>query len=154
MDKKEVLYITKEGMKNLKDELKKLIEVKRPQMAQEIQSAREMGDISENAPYDEAKREQSFVEGRISELEDIIKKSKVAEKVVGDEIVVGSKVTLHIEGDEEIFHVVGGPEANPLERKISHESPLGKALLGKKTGDKVDVNAPIGKLTYTILKIH
>lgn len=154
MIKKDVLYITKEGMKNLKIELKELQEVKRPKIALEIQSAREMGDISENAPYDEAKREQSFIEGRISELEDIIKKSKVAEKVVGDEIVVGSKVTLHIDGDEEIFHIVGAPEANPSERKISHESPLGKALLGKKSGEKIDVEAPIGKLTYTILKIH
>ena len=154
MNTKDVLYITKEGMKNLKDELKELVEVKRPHIAQEIQEAREMGDISENAPYDEAKREQSFIEGRISELEDIIKKSKVADKVVGDVIVVGSKVTLHIEGDEEEFHIVGAPEANPLERKISHESPLGKALLGKKTGDKIGVEAPIGKLTYTVLKIH
>ncbi|MFC1756208.1 transcription elongation factor GreA [Patescibacteria group bacterium] len=154
MSNKNVLYITKEGMKNLKEELKELIEVKRPHIAQEIQEAREMGDISENAPYDEAKREQAFIEGRISELEDVIKKSKVADKVVGDEVVVGSKVTLHIEGDEEEFHIVGAPEANPLDRKISHESPLGKALLGKKAGDKIEVEAPIGKLTYTVLKIH
>ncbi len=154
MDKKEVLYITKEGMQNLKDELKELVEVRRPHIAQEIQSAREMGDISENAAYDEAKREQSFIEGRVSELEDIIKKSKVADKIVSDEIVVGSKVTLHIDGAEEIYHIVGAPEANPLEKKISHESPLGKALLGKKTGDKIEVEAPIGNLTYTILKIH
>lgn len=154
MDKKDILYITKEGMENLKEELKELVDVKRPQIAQEIQSAREMGDISENAAYDEAKREQSFIEGRISELEDVIKKSKVADKVIGDEIVVGSKVTLHIEGDEEEFHIVGAPEANPVERKISHESPLGKALLGKKAGDKIEVEAPIGKLTYTVLKIH
>jgi len=154
MSNKNILYITKEGMKNLKKELKELIEVKRPHIAQEIQEAREMGDISENAPYDEAKREQAFIEGRISELEDVIKKSKVADKVVGDEIVVGSKVTLHIEGDEQEYHIVGAPEANPLKQKISHESPLGKALLGKKTGDKIEVDAPIGKLIYTILKIH
>lgn len=149
-----VLYITKEGLQKLKEELKELVEVKRPQVAQEIQSAREMGDISENAAYDEAKREQSFIEGRISELEDIIKNSKVADKVASEEIIVGSKVTLHVDGGEEIYHIVGAPEANPSERKISHESPLGNALLGKKVGEKVEVEAPIGNITYTVLKIH
>jgi len=151
---KNILYITKEGLKKLKDELKELIGAKRPEIAQQIQSAREMGDISENAAYDEAKREQAFIEGRISELEEIIKSSKVAEGNTSDVIVVGSQVTLHIEGDEEKFHIVGAPEANPNEKKISHESPLGKALLGKKVGEKAEVDAPIGKLTYTILKIH
>jgi transcription elongation factor GreA len=134
--------------------LRELIDVKRPEIAQQIQSAREMGDISENAAYDEAKREQAFIEGRISELEEIIKSSKVADETASESIVVGSKVTLHIEGDEEVFHIVGAPEANPTEKKISHESPLGKELLGKKVGEKIEVKAPIGKLTYTILKIH
>ena len=154
MADKNVLYITKEGFKKLKDELKELVAVKRPEVAQQIQSAREMGDISENAAYDEAKREQAFIEGRISELEEIIKSSKVADETASEAIVVGSKVTLHIEGDEEVFHIVGAPEANPTEKKISHESPLGKGLLGKKVGEKIEVDAPIGKLTYTILKIH
>lgn len=154
MNNNNVLYITKEGLQKLKDELKELIEVKRPQIAQEIKEAREMGDISENAAYDEAKREQAFIEGRISELEDVIKKSKVSEKVAKDEIMVGSKVVVHIDGEEAEFHIVGAPEADPVEMKISHESPLGKALLGKKTGEKIEVEAPIGKLTYTILKIH
>jgi len=154
MADKNVLYITKEGFKKLKDELNELVELKRPEIAQQIQSAREMGDISENAAYDEAKREQAFIEGRISELEEIIKSSKVADQKASEAVVVGSKVTLHIEGDEEIFHIVGAPEANPTEKKISHESPLGKELLGKKVGEKIEVEAPIGKLTYTILKIH
>ena len=154
MEDKNTLYITKDGLKKLRDELKELIEVKRPEVAQEIQSAREMGDISENAAYDEAKREQSFVEGRISELEDIIKKSKVADEKVSEVVVVGSKVTLHMEGSEEIFHIVGAPEADPSERKISHESPLGKALLGKKVGENIQVEVPIGNFTYTVLKIH
>ena len=153
MADKNVLYITKEGFKKLKDELKELVSTKRPEVAQQIQSAREMGDISENAAYDEAKREQAFIEGRISELEEIIKSSKVADEKASEAVVVGSKVTLHIEGDEEIFHIVGAPEADPSEKKISHESPLGKELLGKKVGEKIEVEAPIGKLTYTILKI-
>lgn len=150
---KNKLYITKDGLKKLKGELKALIEVKRPEVALNIQSAREMGDISENAAYDEAKREQAFVEGRISELEEIIKNSKIAEVSKGDAIVVGSRVVVHIDGDEEEFHIVGAPEANPTEGKISHESPLGSSLLGKKVGDKINVEVPIGKLTYTILKI-
>ena len=152
MENKDI-YITKDGLKKLKDELKELVEVKRPEIAQQIKEAREMGDISENAAYDEAKREQSFIEGKIAELEDIIKTSKVATEVTNGAIVVGSKVKVHIEGDEEEFHIVGAPEANPLEKKISHESPLGSALLGKKVGDKIDVEAPIGKLSYTVLKI-
>ncbi len=154
MQTNNVLYITKEGMKKLKDELKELVDVKRPDIAQQIQSAREMGDISENAAYDEAKREQALIEGRIMELEDIIKNSKVADGAASEQIVVGSKVILHIDGGEEEYHIVGAPEANPTERKISHESPLGSALLGKKVGEKVEVEAPIGKLTYTILKIR
>ncbi|MFC1622107.1 transcription elongation factor GreA [Patescibacteria group bacterium] len=149
----DTLYITQEGLDKLKTELKELIEVKRPEMAQEIKDAREMGDISENAAYDEAKREQAFIEGRISELEEIIKTSKVADGGGKDIIVVGSKVVVHIDGDEEEFHIVGAPEADPLEKKISHESPLGSSLMGKKIGDKIEVEAPIGKLTYTILKI-
>ena len=151
--KEENLYITKDGLKKLKDELAELVDSKRPEIAQKIKEAREMGDISENAAYDEAKREQAFIEGRIAELEEIIKNSKVAEEVAAGVVVVGSKVTLHIEGDEEEFHIVGAPEADPALRKISHESPLGEALLGRKVGEKVEVEAPIGKLTYTVLKI-
>ncbi len=147
------LYITKEGLQKLKDELKELVDVKRPEIAQKIQEAREMGDISENAAYDEAKREQSFIEGKIAELEDIIKTSKVAEGGTSGVVVVGSTVKVHIEGSEEEFHIVGAPEANPSERKISHESPLGSALLGKKVGDKIEIEVPVGKLTYTVLSI-
>ena len=150
----DILYITKDGLKKLKGELKELVDVKRPEIAHQIQSAREMGDISENAAYDEAKREQAFIEGRITELEDIIKNSKVAEGKTSEVVLVGSQVTLHVDGDEVVFHIVGAPEANPVDKKISHESPLGKALLGKKVGDKVEVEAPIGNITYTILKIH
>lgn len=148
------LYITKEGLEKLKEELKEYSEVKRPEVAQKIQSAREMGDISENAAYDEAKREQAFIEGRIAELEEIIKNSEVPVYSNNGSVVVGSKVTLHVEGDEEEYHIVGAPEADPLLKKISHESPLGSALMGKRIGDQVEFEAPIGKLTYTILKIR
>ena len=112
-----------------------------------------MGDISENAEYDAARQEQSFVEGRINELEEILKKAKPSDTKSNGEIIVGSKVTLRIDGEEEEYHVVGAPEANPKLKKISHESPLGSSLLGKKVGDKIVVEAPVGELTYTILHI-
>lgn len=150
----EDIYITKEGLAELKGELKELVDVKRPEVAQRIKNAREMGDISENAEYDAARQEQAFVEGRISELEEIIKNAKVSEGGKNGEVTVGTKVTVHIDGEEATFHIVGAPEANPTQKKISHESPLGLALLGKKVGDKIAVEAPIGSLTYTVLKIE
>jgi len=149
----EILYITVEGLEKLKKELKELKEVKRPTVALRIKNAREMGDISENAEYDAARQEQAFMEGRISELEEVIKNSKVIEKGETGVVHVGAQVTVHIEGGEETFYIVGASEANPLENKISHESPLGAALLGKRVGDTFDVDAPIGKLSYKITKI-
>src|SRR3990172_6511587 len=149
----DTIIVTKEGLETLKNELKELTEVKRPQVANRIKSAREMGDISENAEYDAARQEQSFVEGRINELEEILKKAKPSDTKSNGEIIVGSKVTLRIDGEEEEYHVVGAPEANPKLKKISHESPLGSSLLGKKVGDKIVVEAPVGELTYTILHI-
>ncbi len=147
------LYLTKEGLDKLKNELKELIDLKRPEIAKRIQTAREMGDISENAEYDLARQEQAFIEGRVVELEDIIKSAVVADTSTGT-VGVGSQVTVHVEGDEEIFVIVGGPEADPINKKISHESPLGKALIGKKVGDKIEVDAPIGIITYTVLKVN
>ncbi|RJR28252.1 transcription elongation factor GreA [candidate division WWE3 bacterium] len=151
---KDSLYVTREGLEKLRDELKELVEIKRPEVAKRIQNAREMGDISENAEYDAARQEQSYIEGRIAELEEVIKNSKIYEPTKGDGVAIGSKVTVHIDGEEETFHIVGAPEANPLEKKISHESPLGVALFGKKVGEKIEVEAPMGKLTYTILNIE
>ena len=149
-----VSYLTQEGLGKLKEELKSLVKVKRPELAQRIKSARDMGDISENSEYDAAREEQAFIEGRISELEEIVKNAVVSSNSVKGIVSVGSKVTVHIDGDKEIFHIVGAPEANPAEKKISHESPLGSALLGKKAGDKFEVEAPVGKLNYVILKIE
>lgn len=148
------LYVTKDGLKNLKEELKELIDVKRLEVANRIKAAREMGDISENAEYDAAREEQSFVEGRIAELEEILKTAKVSNMVDKSKVYVGSKVIVHVDGDKEEFFIVGAPEADPMKRKISHESPLGSALLGKKVGDEVAVDAPVGKLKYTVLSIE
>jgi len=153
MDKNELL-ITKEGLAELKKELKKLIDEKRPEVALRIKEARDLGDISENSEYDASKQEQAFVEGRIVELEDIIKNSKVKQSTLKDEVDIGAKVTIHIDSTEDTFHIVGAPEADPINNKISLESPLGSALFGKKVGEKIEVEAPVGKLTYKILKIE
>lgn len=147
------LYLTKEGFEALKKELKELLEVKRPEVALRIKEAREMGDISENAEFDASKQEQSFIEGRITELEEIIKNAKVSDGGDKNTVVVGTKVTVHVDGDDETFHIVGAPEADPMQKKISHESPLGQALLGKKVGDTIQVEVPIGKISYKILSI-
>lgn len=148
------VFITKEGLTKLQAELKELVDVKRSEVAKKIQEAREMGDISENALYDTARQEQAFVEGRISELEDIVKNAQISTPTSKDKIGLGCKVTVHVDGDQEVFNIVGAPEANPLEKKISHESPLGASLMGKKVGEKVEVEAPMGKLVYKILKIE
>jgi len=155
MVKIETVQMTKDGLEKLKAELKELLDVKRPEVAKRIQVARENGDISENAEYDSARQEQSSVEGRIEELEEIIRNAQVIDtKASAGVVALGAKVTVHIDGEEETFHIVGAPEANPLEKRISHESPLGIALFGKKIGDKIDVEAPVGKLTYKILRIE
>ena len=149
----EIVFLTKEGLEKLKVELEELTKVKRLEIANRIKSARDMGDISENAEYDAATQEKSFVEGRINELEEILKNAKVS-AAKKDIVYVGAKVTLRIDGEEEVYHIVGVPEADPMQRKISQESPLGSAMLGKKIGDKIQYEAPVGKLTYTILKIE
>ncbi|MBD3365992.1 transcription elongation factor GreA [candidate division WWE3 bacterium] len=153
----DTVYITKEGLEKLKKQLTELKEERRPAVAKRIKEAREMGDISENAEYDAARQEQAFIEGKISELEEVIKDAEVVEEGAngGDGVVrVGAKVTVHIEGEEETFHLVGAHEANPMENKISHESPLGASLMGKKVGDSFEVEAPIGKLIYKIKAVE
>ena len=154
MSEKESIFVTKEGLEKLKMELKDLVEIKRPELAKRIQAAREMGDISENSEYDSSLQARSFVEGCIQELEEIIKTAKISDEGVAGVVGMGCRVTVHVDGDKQIFHIVGAPEANPMEGKISHESPLGSALIGKKTGDKIEVEAPMGKLSYTIVKVE
>ncbi|KKS07043.1 transcription elongation factor GreA [candidate division WWE3 bacterium RIFOXYD1_FULL_43_17] len=154
MDKKDVIYVTKEGLAKLKAELAELSDVKRTEVAQRIKEAREMGDISENSEYDAAKQEQSYIEGRISELEEVIKTSQISSDMTKKDVIgVGARVKIQVDSEEIEYHIVGAPEANPLEKKISHESPLGSALVGKRVGEKIEVEAPMGKLLYTILKI-
>ena len=149
----EKVYLTQEGLKKLKEEYDQLINVRRKEVAEKLRKARELGDITENAAYEAARDEQAFVEGRIAELDDLLKRVEVVEKEKAGIVQVGSKVRVHLDGNEQEFQIVGAPEANPINGKISHESPLGQALLGKKVGEKVEITAPAGNLTYHVLEI-
>lgn len=147
--------MTADGLDKIKNELVELKTTKRKEIAQRIQSARELGDITENSEYESALEEQAFVEGKIEELEEVVNRAEVIEKANLKEqsVNVGSRVRVHLEGTEHEYEIVGELEADPTNNKISHESPLGQALLGKKVGDRINVEAPVGRLTYTVLKI-
>ncbi|MDD6340581.1 MAG: transcription elongation factor GreA [Butyrivibrio sp.] len=150
--------MTYEGLKKLEDELQELKVVKRKEVAQKIKEAREQGDLSENAEYDAAKDEQRDIEARIEEIEKLLKNAEVADEETTKKgtINLGSSVKLHdIEFDEDLeFRIVGSAEAKSLENKISNESPLGRALIGRRTGDVVSVETPAGGISeYKILKV-
>ena len=151
------IKITEDGLEKLKQELETLKTTGRADIAEKIKIARGYGDLSENSEYDEAKNEQAKIEARIVELESMLKNVEIIEDVKGSAktVVIGVKVkALDMEFDEECeYRVVGSTEANPLEGKISDESPLGKALLGKTVGDEVIVDAPAGELKFKILEI-
>lgn len=150
------IYLTKEGLDELKKEHLDLTKIKRPQLLERLSEARDMGDLSENAEYTAAREELAFIDGRIDEIEEILSQVTLIEEKAGKgkkSVALGSKVVLHMGRKEEEFTVVGEWEADPAQKKISHESPLGKALLGKVSGDKVEVSAPAGKITYTIISV-
>lgn len=148
-------YITKEGLKKIQDELERRKVIIRQKIAQAIKEAKEQGDLSENAEYTEAKQQQNENESKISELEMIIKNSKIIEHNENTLVVnVGSCVRVRVNGKEMEFQIVGSNEADPANFKISNESPIGKALLGKKKGEKVSVETPMGKTIYTLLEIR
>ncbi len=150
--------LTYEGLKKLEDELQDLKVVKRKEIAQKIKEAREQGDLSENAEYDAAKDEQRDIEARIEQIEKILKNAEVVveDEVDLDKISVGCKVkVLDVEyEEEEEFRIVGSSEANSLEGRISNESPVGKALIGAKEGDTVQVETQAGMIEYKVLEIQ
>jgi len=152
------IILTDEGLKKLEEELEQLKTVKRKEIAEKIKEALSFGDLSENSEYDEAKNEQAFVEARILQLEATLKNVRVLDDdELNNEIIsVGSKVLLKdIEFDEEVtYQIVGSTEADPANGKISDESPVGKALLGRKLGETVTVEAPIGEILYEVLGIN
>ena len=147
------IYLTQEGLDELKHEHLEISTVRRPEVVQRLSEARDQGDLSENAEYHAAREELSFIDGRIDELEEILKQVELIGDVKSDNVSLGSKVTLKVNGKDEVYSVVGEWEADPKERKISHESPLGKALMGKAIGETVDVTAPAGKITYTVVSV-
>lgn len=156
MPQKEV-FITPEGLEKLKAELEHLRSVRRQQVADQIHLAKELGGTVDNAEYDDAKNEQAFVEGRILTLEKMIKNATLIEegKVPSKFVKLGSKVkVLNQEGEEEHYTIVGSAEASPSEGKISNESPVGSALLGKRVGNQVEAQAPSGTLKLKVIAIE
>ncbi len=151
-------YLTPEGLVNLEKRLKYLKEIRRAEIAERLRQAMdEGGDLNENAEYEDAKNEQAFLEGEISRLEMIISSAEIIEDTgKKDQVVIGSHVTVVEKGtkEQEVYHLVGSAEAKPSEGKISIESPLGKALMGAKPGQKVTVKAPDGELVFTIKAIE
>jgi transcription elongation factor GreA len=156
MNKEE--YLTSDGYKALEEKLENLKVVKRAEVAEKIKVARSFGDISENSEYDAAKEEQSMLEGEISKIELTLRTAKIidSKKIDPNVVSVGSLVKLHdVKFDEKVqYRILGTTEADPKELSISNESPLGRALLGKKKNDTIEIDAPIGKLQYKILGIN
>ncbi len=149
------IQITKQGFKSLKKDLGELMDVKRPKLVERLSYARSQGDLSENSDYQNAKEELEFLDGRISELQEVLKNAVVVDgKSKNGEAFIGARVTLKVNGKEHVYQIVGDWEADPINKKISHTSPLGQALVGKKVGDKVEVEAPAGKIIYKILAIE
>ncbi len=156
-EQENVVYLTKEGYERLKERLEYLIKVKRPEIARQIHEAKEMGDISENAGYDEAKNAQGFLEGEIMELEWKLKHAVIIEEDARDgTVTLGSRVTVRDEetGEEETYTIVGSAEADPFDGRISNESPVGKALLGRQEGEVVDIRTPGGTLRMRIVTVE
>ena len=150
--------MTAEGLQKLEAELEELKVVRRKEVSEKIKQALAFGDLSENSEYDEAKNEQAQVEARIAQIEGMLKVARVVEDDSGDVDVVGIGKTVKlydIEFEEEaVYSIVGPTEADPTENKLSYESPVGKALLGKKAGETVDVDAPGGMVSFKILEIN
>ena len=154
---KEVI-LTPEGYKKLKEEISYLSTEKRREVAERIKTAREFGDIAENAEYDDAKNEQALLEHRIAQLEERILNARVITKkeISKDSVSIGSRVRLRdVDAKETIeYRIVGSAEANPSENKLSNESPVGRAIIGRKKGETVEVAAPRGTLKFKIMDIQ
>ena len=148
-------YLSKDGLEQIRQELEELVNVRRAEIAARIHEAKEHGDITENAEYEDAKNEQAFVEGRIQALSALIKNAVVIEENHNStHVQIGSTVTIQSKDGKESFMIVGSAEASPAEGRISNESPVGRALLGRKKGEEVTVSVPAGDSKYKILSIH
>ncbi len=154
MPKKEIL-LTSEGFLELETELNELKNEKRPEIIEAIKDARAQGDLSENADYDAARTAQAEVEARIKEIEYMLNNAKIIEKTESHVVGLGSTVTIEYvdDNEEEVYSIVGSMEADPFENKISNESPIGKAILGKREGDIIEVESPTGSYKIKIVKL-
>ena len=152
---KKTVYLTQEGYEELKQELDDLINIKRPANIKAIKEARALGDLSENAEYDAARNEQAELEGRIQKLEQILENVSIIENIDNGKVSIGNTVEIKYvdDGESDEYQIVGSQEANPFESKISNESPIAKALLGRKVGDIVDVESPNGIYQVEITSI-
>lgn len=151
----QVTYLTKDGLDKIKAELDELVKVRRKEIALRIQEAKELGDLSENAEYQEAKNEQAFNEGRIEELENIVKHAAIIDEDTKPSgvVQVGSTVSAKVNGTNSTFIIVGSNEADPGSGKISNESPIGRAFLGKRINETATVLTPKGETVYTITAV-
>lgn len=149
---KKIFQITEEGKKELETELDEL-KGRRGEIADKIAEARDYGDLSENAEYDAAREEQGLVESRIAEIEDVLLNAEIIKSSRSSSVGLGSKVELKTGKKTVTYHVVGPVEADPLEGKISNESPIGLALMGKKVGDSATISTPKGEITYEVVKV-
>lgn len=150
------LSVTKQGLEALKKELAVLEEEKRPKLVDRLANARQQGDLAENSDYQNAKDELEFLDGRIEELQNVIKNASIISDNCSSkgQVGVGTKVKVHVNGQNSVFEIVGEWEADPVLKKISHTSPLGQALMGKAVGEKIEVEAPAGKIHYEIVSIE
>ncbi len=150
--------VTPDGHAKLLEELEHLVTVRRPEIIRAVATAREEGDLRENAGYDAARNDQGFIEGRIRDIESILKRIDIinedAVSADGSLVTIGATVTITIDGDDETYTIVGAVEANPNEGRISNESPFGKALLGKRVGDSVDIKTPVTTLNAKIVSVE
>lgn len=153
------VYLTREGKANLEAELEELLLRERPIVAERIKAAKELGDISESGEYEDAKKSQSLVEGRIREIKSLLSRAQLIKEDSSNgsrEVRIGSSVTVRVDGesDEETWTIVGSAEANPAQGRISNESPIGSAILGQRVGKNVTVQTPSGSMKVKIIKIQ
>jgi len=156
MNTNKQIQVTQNGLDSLKKELEELVNVKRPKLVERLERARQEGDLSENSDYINAREELEFLDGRIDELKSVVENAEVISDNGGSKgkVGVGTIVVIQVNGDRHEFNIVGEWEADPSQKKISYQSPLGRQLVGKKVGDIVTVEAPAGKVVYKIIEIR
>ena len=152
----EKVFLTKDGYQNIQEEFNLLQNKTRPKIVERLVLARQQGDLSENSEYSAACEELAFIDGRIEELENVLNNAVIVEEKEGPkaEVCLGCKVTVKTNGNETVYHIVGEWEADPSQKKVSHSSPLGQALIGRKAGEEVGFEAPAGKIIFNIVKIE